>query len=142
MKFNIQEKNLEIVNTCLNGAYNEVWLHGDGMVFSSYVFDPQNPHVQDQSKIHAENYNKGREAASYRVKLNKQNFHSKITLSDIELLLMRSKQIEERQKEQTQNQNPNMHINSVRTSDTSFRDDVHEPAGDIDYSQFNKSAQK
>lgn len=138
MKFNIHEQNLELVWTCLNGGQREVWLHGDGMVFSVYEFDSKNPYVQDQSEIHSKNYNKGKESASYRIKLSKKDFNPSPSLGDIEMLLLRAKQIEERQKEQS-NQNPNMHINSVRTGDTSFRNDVHEPAGNIDYSQFNKA---
>ena len=35
--------------------------------------------------------------------------------------------------------NVNGRVTNIRQSETDFRADIHEPAGDIDYSKFNKA---
>lgn len=137
MKLKIHDQNLQLIWDCLNnGGTSEVWLHGDGNVFPVYTFNPQNPQDQDHSQNHAKNYNSGHEENGYRVKISKANMPK--TVKDAEMMLMRAKQAEEHAKD-TQNQNINQRVNNMRVSDTSFRDDIREPAGEIDYSKFNKS---
>jgi|GEM_PF-3937242 hypothetical protein len=134
MKLKIHDQNLQLVWDCLStGGHSEVWLHGDGNVFPVYKFDPQNVQDQDHSQNHSKNYNNGHEQNGYRVKISKANMPK--TVKDAEMMLMRAKQAEEHAKD-SENKNINQRVNSIRVSDTDFRDDIYEPAGEIDYSAF------
>lgn len=136
MKLKIHDYNLQQVWACLNGGHSEVWLHGSGDVFPVYVHDPLKTDVQDHSKNHAENYNTGHEENGYRVKINKGNMPKSV--SEAEAMIMRAKTVEDRDKE-LKAQNPNSRVNAMRVPDVDYREDRKEPAGDIDYSQFNKA---
>lgn len=136
MKLKIHDQNLQLVWDALNSGHTEVWLHGDGNVFPVYTFNPQNPQDQDHSANHAKNYNNGHEQNGYRVKMTKANMPK--TVAEAEMMLMRAKQAADIEKEGA-NKNINQRVNSIRVSETDFRNDVHEPAGDIDYSKFNKA---
>lgn len=137
MKLNIHQQNLELVRDCLNGGYPEVWLHGSGDVFPVYVYNPLTPEVQDHSKNHAENFNRGYEQNGYRVKINKSNLPKNV--KDAEMMLMQAKNMEESLKEQTKT-NPNARVTNIRVSDAALNGDSHEPAGEIDYSKFNRQS--
>lgn len=135
MKLNIHQQNLELVRDCLNSGYPEVWLHGSGDIFPVYVHNPLEPDKQDHSKNHAENFNRGFEQNGYRVKINKSNLPKNV--KEAEMMLMQAKNMEDAQKEQTK-QNPNARVTNIRVTDTSLAGDIHEPAGEIDYSKFTK----
>ena len=108
-----------------------------------YIYNPQNPQDQDHSQNHAKNYNNGHEQNGYRVKISKANMPK--TVKDAEMMLMRAKQAEDIAKE-SPNQNVNQRVNSIRVSDSDFRGDIQEPAGEIDYKgiieRFNHSKNK
>lgn len=140
MKLDIHDANLQIVFDCLNSGYSEVWLHGDGNVFPVYVYNPLEPTIQDVSKIHAENFNKGQENHSYRVKISKSNMPKSVT--EANQMLQNNFMAESAKKDQVVFEEGNPRLPNVRVSETSFRDDVKEPQGDIDYSKFNKAGAK
>lgn len=136
MKFDIHDDNLQLVWDCLNNGYPEVWLHGSGDVFPVYVFNPLEPGKQDDSKNHAEYFNRGFEQCSYRVKINKANMPKSV--KEAVEMLQRAKLGQEAEKENAV-LNQTGKITNIRRSDTDFRNDVKEPVGEIDYSRFNKS---
>lgn len=136
MKLKIHDSNLQTIWDCLQNGYPEVWLHGSGDIFPVYVYDPLKPGDQDNSKNHAEQFNRGHEENSYRVKISKANMPR--TVEQAKQMLMKSKMNEEAEKENTTFQT-NGRVTNIRQSETDFRADVHEPAGDIDYSKFNKA---
>lgn len=137
MKLNIHDSNLQLVWDCLTGGgYDEVWLHGSGDVFPVYAYNPLEPEKQDHSKNHAENFNRGHEENSYRVKINKLNMPK--TVAEAIAMLQREKLKDEAVKDQAIHQTTGR-VTNVRQSETDFRADVKEPAGEIDYSKFNKS---
>lgn len=133
MKFSIHDDNLQLVWDCLNNGYNEVWLHGSGDVFP--LFNPA-IHKQDESKIQSEYFNRGFEQCSYRVLINKANMPK--TVKEAITMLQNAKLGNEAEKEKEIGNTPNR-VTNVRRSDTDFRNDIKEPAGEIDYSKFNKS---
>lgn len=137
MKLKVHDQNLQLVWDCLNqGGHSEVWLHGDGNVFPVFTYDPQNASNQDHSENHSKNYNNGHDENGYRVKISKSNMPKSV--AEAEMLLLKAKQVEEREKDAA-NKNINQRVNNMRVSETDFRTDISQPAGDIDYSQFNKS---
>lgn len=136
MKINIHQANLDLVWACLQSGYPEVWLHGSGDVFPVYAYNPLEQEKQDHSKNHAEQFNRGHEENSYRVKFNLGNFNRNIGVKDVEKMLLNEKLKEENQKNQVIQQNGNTRITNVRVDD--FAEDIHEPAGEIDYSKFTK----
>lgn len=135
MKFKIHDSNLQTIWDCLNSSYPEVWIHGSGDVFPVYVYDPLKPYEQDHSKNHAEQFNRGQEQNSYRVKIGKYNMPKSV--KELEAMLLQSKLREEAEKENTTFQT-NGRVTNIKQSETDFRADKHEPAGEIDYSKFNK----
>lgn len=136
MKFKIHDSNLQTIWDCLNAGYPEVWIHGSGDVFPVYVYDPLKPGEQDHSKNHAEQFNRGHEENSYRVKISKANMPKSI--KELEQMLVKSKMNEEAEKENVTFQT-NGRVTNIRQSDTDFRADTYQPAGEIDYSKFNKA---
>lgn len=136
MKLNIHDDNLQLVWSCLTtGGYDEVWLHGSGDIFPVYVYNPLEADKQDHSKNHAENFNRGHEENSYRVKINKANMPK--TVEQAKQMLQKAKMQDEAVKDQVLHQTTGR-VTNVRQSDTDFRNDTIQPSGDIDYSQFNK----
>ncbi len=136
MKLKIHDYNLQQVWALLESGEPSVWLHGSGDIFRVYVHNPLIPDEQDHSKNHAENFNTGHEENGYRVKISKANMPKSV--KEAEDLLMRAKAMEENEKDQ-KIKNPNSRVNAIRVPETDFRADVKEPAGDIDYSKFNKA---
>jgi hypothetical protein len=136
MKLKIHDCNLQTIWDCLNSGYPEVWLHGSGDIFPVYTFNPLEPEKQDHSKNHAEQFNRGHEENSYRVKISKANMPK--TVEQAKTMLMQSKMQEEAAKESSVHQTSGR-VTNIRQSETDFRADVHEPAGEIDYSKFNKA---
>ena len=136
MKLNIHDDNLQLVWSCLENGYPEVWLHGSGDVFPVYAYNPLEPNKQDDSKNHAENFNRGFEQNSYRVKISKANMPKSV--AEAIQMLERSKRQDD-VKQEEKNSATNSRVTNLRVSDTDFRNDVKEPAGEIDYSKFNKS---
>lgn len=137
MKLNIHDYNLQMVAALLE-VYPEVWIHGSGDIFNVYKHDPLDNTQQDHSKNHAENYNTGHEENGYRVKLSRANFSKSTTVKDVENMIMRAKAMEDVEKEQKA-QNPNSRVSTIRVPETDFRGDTNQPAGEIDYTKFNKS---
>lgn len=138
-KFRIHDSNLQLVADCLKSGFPEVWLHGDGNVFPVYVYNPLESDKQDDSKNHAENVNRGphgHEEREYRVKISRANMPKSV--AEAIALLQNSKMQQDNEKDRVV-QNSNGRVTNIRSSETDFRQDVHEPAGDIDYSKFNKS---
>lgn len=136
MKLKVHDYNLQQVAACLDNGYNEIWLHGSGDIFPVYVHNPLDNTQQDNSKNHAENFNTGHEENGYRVKITKSNMPKSV--KEAEMMLMRAKANEDAEKERKE-QNPNSRVNAIRVPDTDFRGDVHEPAGEIDYTKFSKT---
>lgn len=137
MKLNIHDDNLQLVWDCLTvGGHNEVWLHGSGDVFPVFTYNPLESGKQDNSKNHAENFNRGFEQCSYRVKISKSNMPK--TVAEAINMLQRAKLGDEADKENAV-MNTTSKVTNIRRSDTDFRNDIKEPAGDIDYTRFNKA---
>jgi len=133
MEFRTHEKNIQVIRACVE-AYNEVWVHGDGNVFPVYVYNPLESTQQDESKNHAENYNRGSEEASYRVKINRTNMPK--SKAELDRLLMNSKMQDEMLKKQAAN-SPSK-VMSIQVNDSHFGGDVVEPSGEIDYSKYKR----
>lgn len=133
MELRTHEKNIPVIVACVE-AYNEVWVHGDGNIFPVYVHNPLDTTLQDESKIHSENYNRGYEEASYRVKINKTNMPK--SKAELDRLLVNGKMQEEMLKKQALN-TPSKILN-IQVNDSHFGGDVSEPAGDIDYSKYKR----
>lgn len=137
-KFKVHDSNLQCAWDCLNAGMGEVWLHGDGMVFSVYTYDPLHSDKQDDSKNHAESVNRGphgHEEREYRVKINKANMPKSV--DEAIRMLQTSKMREDTSKDAIIN-NVNGRVTNIRQSETDFRADINQPAGEIDYSKFNK----
>lgn len=136
MKINIHDANLQLVWSCLESGYPEVWLHGSGDVFPVYTYNPLEPEKQDHSKNHSEQFNRGHEENSYRVKISKANMPK--TVAQAVKMLQDEKMRDENQKNLIVQNNGSSRITNVRVADTDFRGDSYEPAGEIDYSKFTK----
>ena len=139
-KFKVHDSNLQCVWDCLTvGKMSEVWLHGDGMVFPVFVYDPLKGDKQDDSKNHAEAINRGphgHEEREYRVKITKATMPK--TVAEAITMLQNSKMREDASKDAVVN-SANGRVTNIRQSESDFRQDIHEPAGEIDYSKFNKA---
>lgn len=133
MEFRTHEKNIQQIRATVE-AYGEIWVHGDGNLFPVYVYNPLEPNNQDESKTHSENFNRGYEEASYRVKINKTNMPK--NKAELDRLLVNSKMQDEMLKRQALN-SPSK-VMSVQVNDSHFGNDVAEPAGEIDYSKYKR----
>ncbi len=133
MELRTHEKNIPVIRACV-AAYGEVWVHGDGNVFPVYVHNPLEPTIQDESKNHAENFNRGYEEASYRVKISNKNMPK--SKAELDRLLMNGKMQEEMLKKQALNTTSK--VTNIQVDDSHFGGDVAEPAGEIDYSKYKR----
>lgn len=139
-KFKVHDSNLQCVWDCLtSGKIPEVWLHGDGMVFSVYSFNPLEGGQQDDSKNHMESTNRGphgHEEREYRVKITKANMPKSV---DEAIRMLQTAKMKEDSTKESIVHNANGRVTNIRQSETDFRADINQPAGEIDYSKFNKS---
>ena len=58
MPLRTHENNIPQIRAAV-GAYGRVWVHGSGDIFPVYQYNPNEPEVQDNSKNHMENFNRG-----------------------------------------------------------------------------------
>jgi hypothetical protein len=140
-KFRVHDSNLQCVWDCLTaGKLPEVWLHGDGMVFPVFVYNPLEGDKQDDSKNHAESTNRGpngHEEREYRVKITKATMPKSV--DEAIRMLQTAKMREDTSKDAIVN-NVNSRVTNIRQSETDFRQDIHEPAGEIDYTNISELA--
>lgn len=132
MLFKTHEANIPQIRAAVR-AYDQVWVHGSGDIFPKFNAATAEKGDQDYSKIHFENYNKGREEMGYRVLITKANMPNNKT--ELDRLLLRSKEQEvlsSRKSEQ------NTKVKNLAVTDADYGNDKVAEDAVIDYSKYVK----
>jgi hypothetical protein len=130
MPLRTHENNIPQIRAAV-GHFGEVWVHGSGDI---YQYNPNEPDVQDNSKNHMENFNRGFEENSFRVRINASNMPK--SKAELDRLLMQAKNQDEILK--SQSSVSKSRVTNIPVNDSHFSADYVEPAGDIDYSKYTK----